>query len=100
MSLDKAIKKSIKYCVDNNILKEFFEMYKFKIFKNDVLDGSFKHQLELHERDVRKDTDRNARIDVAENMLKMKMSYEQISEATKLTIEEIKKIESDMYIDA
>lgn len=71
-------------------------MYKFKIFKNDVLDGSFKHQLELHERDTRHDERRS----IAESMLQDGDSYEKISRNTHLTIEEIKKVESDMYIDA
>lgn len=67
-------------------------MYKDVIINNDLIDGTYPTQLKMHEKYVLRG--------VAENMLRAKKDYKEISEMTRLSVEEIKKIESDMYTDA
>lgn len=92
IGVEAAVNKAVDECIKENVLGGFFKMYKDLIINDDLIDGTYETRLARKEKYVLRG--------VAENMLQMKMPLEQISEATKLTVEEIKKIESDMYIDA
>lgn len=92
IGIEAAVNKAVDECIKENVLGGFFKMYKDVIINNDLIDGTYPTQLKMHEKYVLRG--------VAENMLRAKKDYKEISEMTRLSVEEIKKIESDMYTDA
>lgn len=91
IGVEAAVNKAVEECIKENVLGGFFKMYKDLIINDDLIDGTYETRLARKERYVRRD--------IAENMLRAKKDYKEISEMTRLSIEEIKNIESEMFIN-
>lgn len=91
IGVEAAVNKAVEECIKENVLGGFFKMYKDLIINDDLIDGTYETRLARKEWYVRRD--------IAENMLRAKKDYKEISEMTRLSIEEIKNIESEMFIN-
>lgn len=91
IGVEAAVNKAVDECIKENVLGGFFKMYKDLIINDDLIDGTYETRLARKEWYVRRD--------IAENMLRAKKDYKEISEMTRLSIEEIKNIESEMFIN-
>jgi len=105
---EKAIKKAIKYCLENDILSSFLELYSKEVFnmlstewnpklakevwyEEGLEDGLEKGREEGLETGIIKGT-QQGKLQSAVNFKKLGVSSEIISQATGLSIEEIEKL--------
>ena len=97
LELAKALEKAVKDCIDNNVLKEFLEIY-----GGDVM-SMFGREFNMDDalRVRYKDGEQNKAEKVAEKLLKRGMSIEDVAEDAELSIERVeqiaKKIAAEQY---
>ncbi|MCL1794424.1 MAG: Rpn family recombination-promoting nuclease/putative transposase [Oscillospiraceae bacterium] len=108
LELSEALKKAVKECIKDNVLREFLERYgsdvvnmlsmEFnladaqRVWKKDgILEGR-KEGIKEGRIEGRIEGEQNKAIKVAENMLKRGMSIEDVANDTELSIEQVEQI--------
>lgn len=96
LNLIDALEKAVRDCVNDNILKEFLEMYGSEVINM--------MNLEFKMADAQKVWKNDGRIEkaekVAENLLKEGMTIEFVAKTTELTVEQVEKIVQRISVSA
>ena len=96
LDLVDALEKAVRDCVNDNILKEFLEMYGSEVINM--------MNLEFKMADAQKVWKNDGRIEkaekVAENLLKEGMTIEFVAKTTELTVEQVEKIARRISVSA
>ena len=84
----QAISNAVKFCVENEIMKDFLEKNSEEVFN--MLDLEWNQEIAMQ---ARFDDGRDEGIEtVAKNLLNMGIDFEKIQEATKLSLERINQL--------
>jgi predicted transposase/invertase (TIGR01784 family) len=93
LTLEESTKIAIKYCIDRNILRGFFETNSSEVFNMLTDEWNWEEYKEValeeaHEKGMEKGRE-SEKIMIADNLLKIGMSIEEIAQVTKLPVEKI-----------
>ena len=90
-SLEEAFRLAIKECIEHNILREFLEKHKEEVVKS-LLNITREEYIEIRLEAAQEKGSMQARLETAQKLKNMGLSFSQISEATGLSLEEIEKL--------
>jgi hypothetical protein len=94
--LEGAIKKAVKYCVENNILKDFLETHSKEVLNMLFTEWNQEEALEYRYNEGREEGREEGRKEDAKNFLVMGIDPEKVAQGTGLPIEIVNELASTL----
>jgi len=95
LTLEDSLELAIKYCVDNNILKDFLKEHGSEVYSMLYGEYRFEDEIAVIKREVREETWGESREEIARNSLAEGLSLEVVQRITGLDMETIKKLQAN-----
>jgi len=96
LPFEEAMKKAIKYCMDNNILKSFLETHSTEVFNMLLTEWNLEEAIAVNREDAWEEGREEGREEIARNALSKGLPLDVIHDITGLDIQVIQNIQAGL----
>ncbi|GHV42815.1 hypothetical protein AGMMS49546_22700 [Spirochaetia bacterium] len=90
--ITEAVKKAVRYCIDNNIMKDFLKLHSAEVINMLVTEWNWDTAQKVWKEEGREEGREEKALETAKNLLGMGLSPEQVAKGTGLDMETIKRL--------
>ncbi|MCL2704949.1 MAG: Rpn family recombination-promoting nuclease/putative transposase [Spirochaetaceae bacterium] len=92
ISLEESLKSAIKYCIENNILRDFLKRHSSEVYNMLFGEWDFEKEKAVAIREAREEGHDSASLEIAKNLLAEGLTPEFVKKTTGLDLETIQKL--------